>query len=131
MARQSGGPLRVRKLRYRPGWRGGRPLAPCWCRRVWAAGCWRRPPPPRWPPRPLWRRDKGMVEIRQLTTLTEIAIAALVKSAILAGVLLTPFAYMTYIESQVIGYMQLRLCPHRARPLGLLQPGADWLKLLF
>jgi NADH-quinone oxidoreductase subunit H len=72
-----------------------------------------------------------MVEIRQLTTLTEIAIAALVKSAILAGVLLTAFAYMTYIERKVMAYLQLRVGPNRAGPFGLLQPAADGLKVLF
>lgn len=71
------------------------------------------------------------VEIRQLTTLTELAIASLVKSGLLAFILMTAFAYMTYIERKVMAYLQLRVGPNRAGPFGLLQPAADGLKVLF
>jgi NADH-quinone oxidoreductase subunit H len=72
-----------------------------------------------------------MVEIRELTTVTELAIASLVKSAILAFVLTTAFAYMTYVERKVMAFLQLRVGPDRAGPFGLLQPAADGLKVLF
>ncbi len=44
--------------------------------------------------------------------------------------LLILVAYMTYAERKVIGYMQGRLGPNRVGPKGLLQPFADFLKLV-
>src|ERR1700744_215042 len=40
-------------------------------------------------------------------------------------------AMYTYAEPKVIGWMQLRVGPNRVGPLGLAQPFADVLKLLF
>lgn len=58
-------------------------------------------------------------------------LAALVKSAIVIGALLTAFAYLTLIERRVVAFMQTRLGPNRAGPFGLLQPVADALKMVF
>lgn len=62
--------------------------------------------------------------------MTDILVAA-AKSAILILVLLTTFAYMTWLERKLLGKFQLRYGPNRVGPLGLLQPLADGVKLLF
>ncbi len=58
-------------------------------------------------------------------------LAALVKSAIVIGALLTAFAYLTLVERRVVAFIQTRLGPNRAGPFGLLQPLADALKMMF
>jgi NADH-quinone oxidoreductase subunit H len=58
-------------------------------------------------------------------------VAALVKSAVAIGALLTAFAYMTLIERRVIARFQSRIGPNRTGPLGLLQPLADGMKMAF
>jgi NADH-quinone oxidoreductase subunit H len=45
--------------------------------------------------------------------------------------LLIAIAYLTYAERKVLAAMQLRRGPHVVGPLGLLQPFADGLKLLY
>lgn len=54
-----------------------------------------------------------------------------IKALILIIVLLTGFAYMSYVERKLVARFQVRYGPNRAGPFGLLQPIADALKMLF
>ena len=60
----------------------------------------------------------------------DLAIVAL-KCLVIVAVLLTGFAYTTFLERKVIARMQQRHGPNRAGPFGLLQPAADGVKLIF
>lgn len=53
------------------------------------------------------------------------------KAVFLVFALLTGFAYTTLIERKILARIQVRVGPNRAGPLGLLQPVADGLKLIF
>lgn len=55
----------------------------------------------------------------------------ILKTVVLAFVLLTGFAYLTLLERKVLARLQARIGPNRAGPMGLLQPLADGLKLIF
>ena len=55
----------------------------------------------------------------------------IVKSIILILILLTGFAYLTYMERKTLARIQNRYGPNRAGPKGLLQPVADAFKLIF
>ena len=60
-----------------------------------------------------------------VTTASLVGIVAILVPLILS------VAYLTLWERKLIGWMQIRLGPNRVGPLGLLQPFADVLKLLF
>ncbi len=62
--------------------------------------------------------------------LTSILVDAVRSAIILVGVL-TAFAYVTLLERRLLARFQLRVGPNRVGPLGLLQPLADGIKLIF
>ena len=57
-------------------------------------------------------------------------VLSLIKTALVAFVLLTTLAYLQWIERKVLAHIQLRIGPSRVGPHGLLQPLADVIKLL-
>lgn len=54
-----------------------------------------------------------------------------IKSLFVIFALLTGFAYLTWYERRALARIQSRIGPNRAGPLGLLQPIADAVKLIF
>ena len=56
-------------------------------------------------------------------------LVSLIKTGVVAGVLLTTLAYLQWIERKVLAHIQLRPGPYRVGPHGLLQPLADVIKL--
>jgi NADH-quinone oxidoreductase subunit H len=55
----------------------------------------------------------------------------IIKSVLILLVMTAGFAYVTYYERKALARMQTRIGPNRAGPLGLLQPVADGIKLIF
>jgi NADH-quinone oxidoreductase subunit H len=55
----------------------------------------------------------------------------LIKSLVLILGMTLGFAYVTLYERKVLARMQVRIGPNRAGPMGILQPIADALKLIF
>lgn len=55
----------------------------------------------------------------------------LLKALVLLVLLLTAFAYLSYVERKLVARFHVRYGPNRAGPFGLLQPLADALKMLF
>ena len=58
-------------------------------------------------------------------------VESVVKAAILSITLITGFAYVTLFERRLLARMQTRIGPNRVGPMGLLQPVADGIKLIF
>jgi len=56
---------------------------------------------------------------------------SILSAAVIFFVLLTGFAYTTVLERRLIAWLQDRIGPNRVGPLGLLQPAADGVKLIF
>jgi NADH-quinone oxidoreductase subunit H len=55
----------------------------------------------------------------------------IVKSLFIIFAMLTGFAYLTLYERKVLARFQVRIGPNRAGPLGVFQPLADAIKLIF
>ncbi|HEX5343520.1 MAG TPA: NADH-quinone oxidoreductase subunit H, partial [Duganella sp.] len=59
------------------------------------------------------------------------AVWALIRIIVVLLPLMGLVAYLTLWERKFIGWIQIRVGPNRVGPMGLLQPIADALKLLF
>jgi NADH-quinone oxidoreductase subunit H len=101
-------------------------------------------------PAPLARHKEALQKHRELFLVAGVVLVALglglayfaaiwavqlvwiiLKIALILAPILACVAYVTLAERKVIGYMQVRLGPNRVGPVGLLQPIADSVKLMF
>lgn len=53
------------------------------------------------------------------------------RALLLCFVVITGFAYLTWVERKLLARFQVRIGPNRAGPFGLLQPAADAVKAIF
>jgi NADH-quinone oxidoreductase subunit H len=63
--------------------------------------------------------------------MTNLLLEWTIKTLAILFILVTVVAYLTFLERKVMGWIQLRKGPNRVGPLGLLQPAADGLKMIF
>src|SRR3970040_169235 len=62
---------------------------------------------------------------------TALLLEWIIKSIILLLAMTGGFAYLTLFERRVLARLQVRIGPNRAGPMGILQPIADGIKLVF
>ena len=67
----------------------------------------------------------------QLIEIILLIFPILIKILIIVIPIILSVAYLTYAERRIIGLMQMRMGPNVVGPMGLLQPIADAVKLLF
>ena len=75
--------------------------------------------------------DCAIVTWDALPPLVQYLTVVFSKILLVAIVVILAVAFSTYFERKVIGSMRARVGPNRVGPLGLGQPFADVLKLLF
>lgn len=74
--------------------------------------------------------DPSLIVECTANTTCEVA-HSIVATLLVFFILLTGFAYTTVLERRFIALIQSRVGPNRAGPMGLLQPVADGIKLIF
>ena len=75
--------------------------------------------------------DALLAPVQELLGPAWLPVWTLFKIILIAVPLILSVAYLTYWERKIIGWMQVRIGPNRVGPLGLLQPFADVIKMLF